>query len=146
MDTPNYRMPFVPSTLMSEGGSIDTCDVGESIAHNIMLLITTKKGENRYDENYGNDVWSLEFDNGVTPAVWENTFIKSLRKQILECETRIVNPQISAYIEIVEHNYDTKEHTEIKKKVRIAINAKMESTGERFGFSTELFLSPMSID
>lgn len=146
MDTPNYRMPFVPSTLMSEGGSIDTCDVGESIAHNIMLLITTKKGENRYDENYGNDVWSLEFDNGVTPAIWENTFIKSLRKQILECETRIVQPQISAYIEVVEHNYDTKEHTEIKKKVRIAINAKMESTGERFSFSTELFLSPMSID
>ena len=146
MDTPNYRMPFVPSTLMSEGGSIDTCDVGESIAHNIMLLITTKKGENRYDENYGNDVWSLEFDNGVTPAIWENTFIKSLRKQILECETRIIQPQISAYIEVVEHNYDTKEHTEIKKKVRIAINAKMESTGERFSFSTELFLSPMSID
>ncbi len=44
MDTPNYRMPFVPSTLMTEGGSIDTCDMGESIAHNIMLLITTKKG------------------------------------------------------------------------------------------------------
>ncbi len=44
MDTPNYRMPFVPSILMSEGGSIDTCDMGESIAHNIMLLITTKKG------------------------------------------------------------------------------------------------------
>ncbi|WP_262483517.1 hypothetical protein [Chryseobacterium sp. P1-3] len=28
MDTPNYRMPFVPSTLMTEGGSIDTCDMG----------------------------------------------------------------------------------------------------------------------
>lgn len=45
MDTPNYRMPFVPSTLMTEGGSIDTCDMGESIAHNIMLLITTKKAK-----------------------------------------------------------------------------------------------------
>jgi hypothetical protein len=37
MDTPNYRMPFVPSTLMTEGGSIDTCDMGESIAHNIRV-------------------------------------------------------------------------------------------------------------
>jgi hypothetical protein len=46
----------------------------------------------------------------------------------------------------VEHSYDTKEHTEIKKKVKIGINAKMEATGERFSFSTELFLSPMSID
>ncbi|WP_367117840.1 GPW/gp25 family protein [uncultured Chryseobacterium sp.] len=146
MDTPNYRMPFVPSALMTEGGSIETCDMGESIAHNIMLLITTKKGENRYDENYGNDVWGLEFDNGVTSAVWEAVFIRSLRRQIQEYEPRIVQPQIDAHVQIVEHTYDTKEHTEIKKKVKIAINAKMEATGERFSFSTELFLSPMSID
>lgn len=146
MDTPNYRMPFVPSALMSDGGSIDTCDVGESIAHNIMLLITTKKGENRYDENYGNDVWSLEFDNGVTTAIWENVFVKSLKRQILQYEPRIVQPKVDAYIQLVEHNYDTKEHTEIKKKVKIGINAKMEETGELFSFSTELFLSPMSID
>lgn len=146
MDTPNYRMPFVPSTLMKEGGSIETCDTGESIAHNIMLLITTKKGENRYDENYGNDVWNLEFDNAITSAVWENIFIKSLKRQIQEYEPRIVQPQIDAHIQFVEHSYDTREHTEIKKKVRIAINAKMEATGERFSFSTELFLSPMSID
>jgi phage baseplate assembly protein W len=115
MDTPNYRMPFVPSTLMTEGGSIDTCDMGESIAHNIMLLITTKKGENRYDENYGNDVWNLEFDNGVTSAIWENVFIKSLKRQIQEYEPRIVQPQIDAHIQFVEHSYDTKEHTEIKE-------------------------------
>lgn len=146
MDTPNYRMPFVPSALMTEGGSIDICDMGESIAHNIMLLITTKKGENRYDDNYGNDVWNLEFDNGVTSAVWESVFIKSLKRQIQEYEPRIVQPQVEAHIQFVEHSYDTKEHTEIKKKVRIAINAKMEATGERFSFSTELFLSPMSID
>nr|WP_228414110.1 GPW/gp25 family protein [Chryseobacterium sp. CH21] len=105
-----------------------------------------QKGENRYDENYGNDVWNLEFDNGVTSAIWESVFIKSLRRQIQEYEPRIVNPQIDAHIQFVEHSYDTKEHTEIKKKVRIAINAKMEETGERFSFSTELFLSPMSID
>ncbi|RNA63831.1 hypothetical protein D1631_11520 [Chryseobacterium nematophagum] len=146
MDIPNYRMPFIPSALMSEGSSIDTCDIGESIAHNIMLLITTKKGENRSDENYGNDVWNLEFDNGVTSAAWESTFISSLKKQIQEYEPRIVQPEIDAHVQIVEHTYDTKEHTEIKKKVKIAINAKMESTGERFSFTTEIFLSPMSID
>ncbi|CAA7196792.1 GPW/gp25 family protein [Chryseobacterium potabilaquae] len=146
MDIPNYRMPFIPSALMSEGSSIDTCDIGESIAHNIMLLITTKKGENRSDENYGNDVWNLEFDNGVTSAAWESTFISSLEKQIQEYEPRIVQAEIDAHVQIVEHSYDTKEHTEIKKKVKIAINAKMESTGERFSFTTEIFLSPMSID
>ena len=53
-----------------------------SRASNGVIIITTKKGENRYDENYGNEVWNLEFDNGITSAVWENIFVKSLKKQI----------------------------------------------------------------
>ncbi|MCL1669772.1 GPW/gp25 family protein [Elizabethkingia ursingii] len=146
MEGINYRFPFNPSALMTENGSIETCDIAESIAQNIMLLIITKKGENRYDENYGNDVWNVEFDNGVSSAVWENVFINSLKRQISDYEHRLVNPQIKAHIVFVEHNYDTRNFTEIKKKVKIAINAKLEATGEQFNFATELFLSPMSID
>lgn len=146
MEAPNYKMPFNPKALMMSNGTIKTCDVGESIAQNIMLLITTKKGENRYDENYGNDVWNTEFDNGVSPSVWENVFITSLQRQILEYEPRLINPQIKAHISFVEHTYETRNFTEVKKKVRVAINAKLESTGENFSFATELFLSPMSID
>ena len=146
MNKTNYRMPFSPDSLMVEGGSVETCDEAESIAHNIMLLITTKKGENRYDEGYGNEVWSLEFDNGVSSAMWETIFINSLRQQIRAYEPRIVDAKVDAHLEFVEHNYDTKEHTEIKKKVRIAVNAKLEASGERYSFVTEIFLSPMSID
>lgn len=131
---------------MKENGAIETCDIAESIAQNIMLLIITKKGENRYDDQYGNDVWNLEFDNGVSSSVWENIFIKSLKRQIADYEPRIVSPQIKAHIIFVEHNYDTRDFTEIKKKVKIAINAKLEATGEQYNFVTELFLSPMSID
>ena len=131
---------------MKENGAIETCDIAESIAQNIMLLIITKKGENRYDDQYGNDVWNLEFDNGVSSSVWENIFIKSLKRQIADYEPRIVYPQIKAHIIFVEHNYDTRDFTEIKKKVKIAINAKLEATGEQYNFVTELFLSPMSID
>lgn len=131
---------------MKENGAIQTCDMAESIAQNIMLLIITKKGENRYDDQYGNDVWNLEFDNGISSAVWETIFIKSLIRQISDYESRLVNPQIKAHIIFVEHNYDTKGFMEIKKKVKIAINAKLESTGEQYNFVTELFLSPMSID
>lgn len=146
MESSNYIMPFNPSSLMKENGAIETCDIAESIAQNIMLLIITKKGENRYDDQYGNDVWNLEFDNGVSSAVWENIFIKSLKRQIADYEPRILSPQIKAHIIFVEHNYDTRDFTEIKKKVKIAINAKLEATGEQYNFVTELFLSPMSID
>lgn len=43
MEGINYRFPFNPSALMTENGSIETCDIAESIAQNIMLLIITKK-------------------------------------------------------------------------------------------------------
>ncbi|MCC2590650.1 GPW/gp25 family protein [Chryseobacterium sp. MFBS3-17] len=146
MDQKNYSLPFNPSAVMVSNGTISTCSMGESIAQNIMLLIITKQGENRYDEKYGNDVWSVEFDNGVSPAMWENIFINSLKRQIAQYETRITQPVIQAHITYVEHNYETRNFTEVKKKVKVGINAKIESTGEHFSFSTELFLSPMSID
>ncbi|KQR94400.1 hypothetical protein ASG01_00485 [Chryseobacterium sp. Leaf180] len=146
MESQNYRIPFNPSTLMTSNGQIETCDIAESIAQNIMLLIITKKGENRYDENYGNDVWSVEFDNGVTPAKWENLFVTSLQRQILEHEPRLTNAVVQAHINYVEHSYETRGFSEVKKKVKVGINAQLEATGERFNFSTELFLSPMSID
>lgn len=146
MESSNYILPFNPSALMRENGAIETCDIAESIAQNIMLLIITKKGENRYDDQYGNDVWNLEFDNGVSTAGWETIFINSLKRQIADYEPRLINPQVKAHIVFVEHNYDTRDFTEIKKKVKIAINAKLEATGEQYNFVTELFLSPMSID
>lgn len=146
MDGINYRFPFDPSSLMAENGNIETCGIAESIAQNIMLLIITKKGENRYDENYGNDVWDIEFDNGVSTATWESVFVNSLKNLVIKYESRLVNPNVQAKVLFVEHNYETRNFTEIKKKVKIVVNAKLESTGEQFNFATELFLSPMSID
>lgn len=146
MDNVNYRFPFNPVAVMKDNSSMETCGTAESIAQNIMLLIITKKGENRYDEDYGNEVWNVEFDNGISAVKWEEIFVKSLKKQILKYETRIKNPDISAQISIVEHSYDTKGFTEVKKKVKVAINAVIEASDERFSFATELFLSPMSID
>ena len=146
MEYRNYKMPFNPLAAMMSNGSVETCDIAESIAQNIMLLIITKKGENRFDEQYGNDVWDVEFDNGVSGAVWENIFVKSLERQIRDYEPRLVRPQIDAQITYVEHNYETRKFSEIKKKMKVVVNAELEASGENFSFSTELFLSPMSID
>ncbi len=135
MENSNYKLPFRPLNLMASNGQVETCDVFESIAQNIMLLITTKKGENRYDE-----------DNGISTTIWETIFIKSLIRQINDYEPRLQNPKVQAHITYVEHSYETKGYTEVKKKVKIGINSRLESTGENFNFTTELYLSPMSID
>lgn len=142
----NYKMPFDPESLMSDEGSMPMCSMPESIAHNLMLLITTKKNENRFDFDYGNEVWEIEFENAVSTVEWETIFVRSIKDQIGKYEPRIYAPRIQVHIEYVEHSYDTKKFSEIKKKAKIAINAKLTETGENYSFVTELFLSPMSID
>ena len=141
-----YQLPFKPSLLFKDGGEIQACSLAESVAQNIMLLITTKQGENRYNNEYGNAVWNIEFDNAATNVIWEETFITSLTKLIKEFEQRIANPVIKVHTSYVEHTYKTKSFTEVKKKATIGINATLRESGELFSFSTEIFLSPMSID
>jgi len=109
-------------------------------------LITTKKKENRYDADYGNAVWDIEFENAITGVKWEAVFVESMRRQIKKYEPRIYAPKIEVSIIHVEHTYDTRKFSEIKKKAKISIRAKLRETDENFNFSTELFLSPMSID
>ncbi|NAW50021.1 hypothetical protein GNY06_00970 [Elizabethkingia argentiflava] len=142
----NYKMPFDPESLMREDSSMQMCSMAESIAHNLMLLIITKKRENRFDFDYGNAVWDIEFENAITTVEWEFVFIESMQEQIKKYEPRIYAPKIEVHIEYVEHSYETKRFSEIKKKAKIAINAKLTETGETFSFVTELFLSPMSVD
>lgn len=139
-------MPFNPLDLMTDEGAVAMCSMAESIAHNLMLLITTKKRENRYDFDYGNAVWELEFENDISTIAWEAIFIKSMKELIDKYEPRIRMPIITVLIDYVEHSYETKKYSEIKKRAKIAINAQLTESGERFSFVTELFLSPMSID
>ena len=106
----------------------------------------TKKQENRYDEAYGNDIWNIEFEYAKTTADWESIFAKSLKEEILAYEPRIMSPQIQVNIVYIEHSYRTRKINEIKQKAKIIINAKIVETGEHFSFSTEIFLSPMSVD
>jgi predicted component of type VI protein secretion system len=139
-------MPFDPEKLMSEDGAVEMCSMAESIAQHLMILITTKKRENRFDFDYGNAVWDIEFENAVSLVAWEAIFTESMRQQIERYEPRIYAPKISVHVEYVAHSHETKKHSEIKKKAKIGIHAKLTETGENFNFSTELFLSPMSID
>lgn len=141
-----YKIPLNLKRLMSDNSSIQTCSMVESIAQHLMLLITTKKKENRFDFDYGNAVWDIEFENSITAIKWEAIFVASMKNQIRKYEPRIYAPRIDVHIVHVEHTYETKRFSEIKKKAKIAIYAKLTETDENFNFSTELFLSPMSID
>lgn len=146
MNNAFLKLPFNPDFVMIEGETLPTCSLAESIAQHLMLLILTRKGENRFNPDYGNAVWDLEFDNAVTMVVWERVFAESLLDQITRYESRINQPEIRAQLEYVEHQYGTKDFVEVRKKAKISIQAIVTETGEYFTFSTTIYLSPMTVD
>jgi phage baseplate assembly protein W len=145
-DNVHYKIPFNPISLCKENGQIETCSLAESIAQNLMLLVLTKQGENRFDKQYGNAVWNTEFENTVTESEWEEIFQKSMHAAIAQHEKRIMHPAIKVRIVNVEKNSKLQNFTTIKKKAIIHITAQLTASGENYNFSTELFLSPMFVE
>ena len=141
-----YRLPFDFGRILAGEDAMPSANLGENIAQHIQLLITTRFGENRYDPNYGNAVWELEFENALSDSQWDERFRLSVIDAIKQYEPRLTNPDAIIHSEVVEKVWPIKEYTEIKKKVTIVVKARIAETGEQFGFKTELFLSPMSVD
>ena len=119
-------------------------DLGRSISNNIELIIFTRKGEHRFNADYGCEIWDLDFELIVSEMQWEERFRKSLLRSIRTYERRIVQVYVNVQISEVEQFLPQRKVTEIKKKVLITIDAKMRETGERYYFGTSLYLSPLS--
>ncbi|WP_443939951.1 GPW/gp25 family protein [Pedobacter sp. MW01-1-1] len=128
-----------------EGRELETCSLGESIAQHLQLLITTRFGENRFDFEYGNKIWELEFQHSITNESWEEQFRTHLIDSILSYENRIEKPVVQIFSEMVEKEWPMKNFTEIRKKVIVLIKATLTESKESFSFKTELYLSPMSV-
>ncbi len=123
---------------------LDEIDLGHSISNNIELIIFTRKGENRYNTDFGCEIWDLDFELIVSEALWEERFRKSLLVSINDYEKRIENVEVTVQINEIEQFMPSKKVTEIKKKVLIYVEGLMKETREKYFFSTSLFLSPLS--
>lgn len=141
-----YKLPFdFGKIIQGQDAEFSSC-VAENIAQHIELLITTKFGENRYDNNYGNEIWDLEFENSLSDTQWEERFRLAVIRTVAQYEHRLTNPDATVHSELVEKVWPIKEYTEIKKRVAIVVKGTLTETGEQFAFTTELYLSPMSVD
>lgn len=130
--------------VMLDNGKLTNIDQGRSISNHIELIIFTRRGEHRYNPDFGCAIWDLDFELIVSESMWEERFRKSLLQAISRYERRIKEVQVTVKISEVEKFFPQRKVTEIKKKVMIYVDAKMRNTSERYYFSTSLFLSPLS--
>ncbi|MET0573315.1 MAG: GPW/gp25 family protein [Pedobacter agri] len=138
-----YSKPLKIGSIM-KGMDTDDSEVGRSISDHIQLIIFTRYGENRYNPEFGCEIWDLDFELIVSELLWEEKFRKSLLRSISEYESRLDHINVEVKISEVENIFPLRRITEIKKKVDITIRALLKTTGEKYYFNTSLYLSPLT--
>ena len=137
-----YNKPFRFRSVFS-GIGLQATDLGKSISNHLELIIFTRFGEHRFHNDFGCEIWDLDFELIVSESIWEEKFRKSLLKSITDYEFRIYNTEVEVRITEVENVYPLRKITEIKKKVDISVREIIKTTGEKYFFNTDLFISQL---
>lgn len=140
-----YKIPLDLSTALA-GNDLPTCNLVTSITKNLELIITTKFGEHRSNATFGCEIWDLDFEIIISEKLWEEKLRQSLLKSITTHESRLFDIKLNVEITEIEKHSSFRQFTEIKKRVNIKLSGIILKTGEPFTFSTNLFLSPLSVD
>lgn len=128
-----------------EGTELPTCNLRQSITKNLALIITTRFGEHRANESFGCEIWNLDFEIIVSERTWEEKLRQSLMRSISSHEQRLTGIEINVTIREVEKMKNSTSRSEVKKRVDIKLTGSILKTGESFDFSTNLFLSPLTV-
>ena len=117
------------------------CELEESIAYNIMLIITTSFGEIPEKPEYGTIIWDLEFNQHIKKRDWEELVRNSLFEAISINELRLNLTNITITLDEVNES-DLK--LSIRRKANIIIDGILKNSLVPFNFHTKLNISPIS--
>jgi|EP01132_Coremiostelium_polycephalum_P013000 phage baseplate assembly protein W len=138
-----YNKPLRLKRIFENQDLLET-DLGKSISQNIELIIFTRFGEHRHNGNFGCEIWDLDFELIVSETTWEEKFRQSLLRSITSYEPRLYQVEVEIRMTEVEKIFSVRRITEVKKQVDISVRGKINVTGEKYFFNTNLFLSPLS--
>jgi phage baseplate assembly protein W len=125
---------------------LDECDLDKSIKKNIVLIITSKFNEHRYDPKYGCEVWDSDFELISDSTSWKEQIRKSVTESLLKFEKRLTEVDVSTELNEEELKIWRKNIVTVKKKLEIRINYRIKKTGEYAKFKMNLYIGPLSQD
>ncbi len=137
------KLPIDFSTMLKGNGRKE-CTVEESIAQYIMMQITSRYGEVAGRNDFGSDIWELEFNQLVKIYEWEETVRTSLLRTITKYEIRLTDLKVAVNLSEVDTNIDSKKYSEIRRKAVINVSGNIVQTGIPFNFNTSIYVSPLS--
>lgn len=127
-----------------ENEKFDRCSLGESISQNIQLVIVSHYGQHRYNKSLGSNICELDFDLIMNIRKWEEKFRSSLLRALYDNEKNISEIDLIVSVSEIEKESFWVKFLCVKRRVDIEINALLVKTGEKYQFTSYLFLSPIS--
>ena len=137
------KLPVDFSNMLQEK-SQKKCSVEESIAQYIMMQITSRYGEIAGKNDFGSDIWELEFNQLVKIYEWEERVRVSLLNCITKYETRLTKISVNVSLSEIDTDIDSKKYSEVRRKAVISVTGNIVQTGIAFDFNTSLYVSPLS--
>lgn len=123
------------------------CNLQQSIAQRIHLILITNFNEFRYDNKFGCIIWEHDFENVPNISKWKDSMAKAVKEELEQYEKRLQN--IKTSLELTEEEFRSKDkdvYRKIKRRVDIKINANLKLTNEPFFFQELLYVSPIWIE
>jgi phage baseplate assembly protein W len=123
----HIKIPFTLS-FKSNSEAIEKVAVEDSVRQFIDLLITTKQGECIFNQDFGYEIWSNEFEPILNIHKWQPMFRDQIKELLERYEPRITAIQVKEP-EILSINKKLK--TDKDYKITISLDYTIVQTGER---------------
>lgn len=144
-----YKVPLSFTDFFKKKELSKCVSLKESIGCNIDLILQTSFGECAYDETYGCSIWENDFENIYSTNQWRDKLSQSLKRSIMQHEPRLANISVTANIimdSIVKVPNGATVVNRLKRKVDVIVQGNIVKTNEPFYGSTNLYISPISLE
>ncbi len=143
MHTLYYDFPLDAKKLI-QNKNIAKCDIKQSIANHLHLIMTTHFGECHFDKAYGCALWKVDFNNLANDSKLMTLLDESLFTSLKKYEPRLGNLEIVVEIEQKDLSTGLITSAQIKKHVIITIAAIVKKTNEHIEFEERFYIAPLS--
>jgi phage baseplate assembly protein W len=120
----------IPVTFSFKKGdkAFEKESIEDSVKQFINLMISTRQGECFFNEDFGYQLWSNEFEPILNIQQWQPMFMKQIKELLEKYEPRITSVQVREP-EIKAINKKNK--TDKDYKITLSMDYKIRQTGER---------------
>jgi phage baseplate assembly protein W len=138
-----YKLPLDFSRVLQKK-DLPECNLEDSVAQHIQLLITTVLGENKDDPQYGNQLWDSDFDIRASNNEVKEQVELSVKAAIIRYEKRL--SQIRVVATVSQEEFPSATSRKVKKKIKVTVSGILTRNKTPFIYNSFFYVSPLSYD